>query len=182
MMVLNDCMDKEISRLAYGVTFNKESFYHTWSHTLRVARYAAMIYQSESYEEEKFPEILVASYFHDTGRIFDAFDGEHGYRSVQILDACKDRLSFEFDIDSVRFAILNHSERRGEAGALPVVENFERDESIDKRIAACLWDADRLDLLRLPFVTEINPEYLNTRTARDYANTTEHLKIYNKDL
>lgn len=172
-------LENEICHLAYSVAKNKNSYYHPWEHTQRVARYAKKIHEQEYGDDKIYPEILVASYFHDVGRVLDPVDYGHAYRSAMIFDLNNSYLSFDFDQESVRFAILNHCLREGETGDYPVVSNFSRDSSIDKRIAACIWDADRLDLLRIPNLNYIKAELLNTEYAKEFANTPQHLSIYN---
>ena len=171
-------LEEEISRLAYFVTKNKNSYYHPWEHTLRVCQFAKKIHSQEFGDYKIYPEILVASYFHDVGRVLDKIDHGHAYRSSIIFDLNKSYLTFDFDEESVRFAILNHCLREGETGKYPVVSNFPRSGSIDKRIAACLWDADRLDLIRIPGFSYVKQELLNTEYAKEFANTPQHMSIY----
>lgn len=170
-------MEETIAELAYGITINKNSYYHPWSHTERVAEYAKMIARNE-FDESILTEVLISAYFHDVGRLHDPVDHGHGYRSAMLLDAYIDNICVDFDVKSVRFAILNHCRNKGEKGDLPIVSNYSRN-GVDKRVAECLWDADRLDLLRNPRYDKVKPEFLNTEFAKNYANSPEHLRIYN---
>ena len=43
----------------------------------------------------------------------------------------------------------------------------------------CLWDADRLDLARLPNHLPIKKDWLHSKFAKEYANSEEHLGKYN---
>ena len=172
-----------IKDIAYYWRIKKDLKYHSWAHTLRVVSFAKEILANEfnKYDFQNktlLNDIIISSYLHDVGRINDSVDREHGYRSLMILDACKKELSLEFNIESVRFAILNHSRREGEKDKLPLVSNFYINEQIDKRVAACLWDADRLDLLRIPFFRKVDKDFLNTEYAKKFANSREHLKFY----
>ena len=164
-------MEGIIAELAYGVTINKKSYYHPWEHTERVAEYAKMI-MSKEFDYSILSEVLISAYFHDTGRLSEPVDYEHGYRSAMLLDMNVDYIPFDFDLESVRFAVLNHCHKTGETGWLPIVSNYPR--NLDKRIAACLWDADRLDLLRNPKVDRVRGEFLNTDYAKSFANSREH--------
>ncbi|MFW6450231.1 MAG: HD domain-containing protein [Nanoarchaeota archaeon] len=169
---------KTIAELAYKVTINPELEYHPWEHTKRVARFAENILINEFNDESIYNDILIAAYFHDSGRIHDPFDPEHGFRSAMILDSYKDKINYKFDIESVRYAIINHCRKEGENGQMPVIQNMKND-TIDMRIAACLWDADRLDLIRHVCFPYVKKEFLSTQYARDFANSKEHRKIYN---
>lgn len=173
-------MENRIEALAYSACVKKNLFYHSWEHTLRVADYAKSILANEFGDASILTDVLVASYFHDTGRIRDRVDCEHGYRSAMILDLHE--LPFSHDKGSVRFAILNHCRKQGELGHLPVTKNYSPRGSIDMRIAACLWDADRLDLIRLPNFPYVKMDCLSTEYAKSFANSPEHKKLYEKQV
>ena len=57
------------------------------------------------------------------------------------------------------FAIGYHNDSCGENGGFPVVKNYLTD--VDVRVAACLWDADRMDLERLGI--KVREEYLSLK-------------------
>ncbi len=171
-------MESSIGYMAFEATKNRASYYHSRHHFSRVANFAKHILINEYSDYKILKDVLVAAFFHDTGRLNDHEDPAHGYRSAMVLDSYKSNLPFSFDEESVRFAILNHCKKEGETSFLPVVSSFFCQGSIDKRIAACLWDADRLDLLRDAEYKKINVDFLSTEYAKMFANTPEHLAFY----
>lgn len=171
-------MESSVGYTAFEVTKNKSSYYHFRPHFFRVANFARQILMNEYSDERILKDVLVAAFFHDTGRLNDHEDPAHGYRSAMLLDTYKSELPFKFDEDSVRFAILNHCKSEGETSLLPVVSSFPRSGSIDKRIAACLWDADRLDLVRDAEYKRVDVNFLSTEYAKRFANTPEHFAYY----
>ena len=172
--------EDELHRLACDSRLNKELEVHAWDHTLRVVEYSKMIIPSLS--EKIIQDTLVASYFHDVGRLGDAKDYGHGMRSAEVLREKASKLFPSADFDSIIFAIEHHSDAKAPDGNYPVVVNYDIRHNVNPLIAMCLWDADRLDLLRyLEFVPRIKTEYLNTNFAKSYANTSEHKqRYYNK--
>lgn len=149
---------------------------HPWEHTLRVVDYAVMIAKNE------FPQFArdsaIAAYYHDVGRQEDIHEPYHGWTSATIFDFQSGLDRNEHDFPSIFFAIRHHADRKAPDGALPVPDNFLVPSYIDTRIAKCLWDADRLDLMRISMFPYVRPELLSTRTARDFANSEAHKMIY----
>lgn len=169
--------EDELNQLAYDSRLNKELEIHSWDHTLRVVEYSKMILPSLS--EEIVQDVLVASYFHDVGRIGDAKDQGHGMRSVEVLREKVLDFFPSADFDSILFAIKHHSDAKAPDGNYPVVVNYDISDNVNPQIAMCLWDSDRLDLIRyLEFVSSIKTEYLNTNFAKSYANTPDHKQRY----
>lgn len=97
------------------------------------------------------PEILeLFAYFHDSRRLSDGWDREHGRRAAEFaqslqgspLSLCEEKLEL------LAYACIHHSEGLTEA---------------DLTIQTC-WDADRLDLGRIGI--QPDPERLCTPAAR----------------
>jgi len=97
------------------------------------------------------PEILeLFAYFHDSQRLSDGWDREHGRRAAEFaqslqgspLSLCEEKLEL------LAYACIHHSEGLTEA---------------DLTIQTC-WDADRLDLGRIGI--QPDPERLCTPAAR----------------
>ncbi|MFW5990756.1 MAG: hypothetical protein ACOCQX_00870 [Candidatus Nanoarchaeia archaeon] len=160
--------ERIVRDLAYDATIRKNLKTHPWEHTERVLSYSKDILENEYNHLSIYKEITVASLFHDVGRLRDGKDIEHGYRSALILDNMLPCFPFYFDVSSVRYAILNHSREEGDVGKYPIIDNFNT--SVDKRIVACLWDADRLDLTRLKEFPNVNKSYLSTEYGKCIAD------------
>lgn len=170
--------EDELYKLAYDNRLNKDLDVHSWDHTIRVVEYSKMIISSLSDDITK--NVLLAAYFHDVGRLEDTRDLDHGLRSAEVLwDKAADGLFPSADLHSVVFAIERHSDIKAPNGSYPVVANYDLEDNIDPRIAMCLWDADRLDLVRCCRYPVIKIECLNTDFAKGYANSAEHKARYN---
>ena len=169
--------EDELHKLAYDNRLNKDLNVHSWDHTIRVVEYSKMIIPTLSDDITK--NVLLAAYFHDVGRVDDGRDRDHGMRSAEVLrEKVADGLFPSADLDSIIFAIERHSDAQAPNGSYPVVANYDLADNIDPGIAMCLWDADRLDLVRCNHSPIINPEYLNTDFAKGYANSAEHKQRY----
>jgi hypothetical protein len=86
---------------------------------------------------------VVAAYCHDTGRIDDTKDPEHGKRSWQ---RCAEVVSLRFptvSLEVMRLAIEDHP--LGNTSNVPLI--------------ASLWDADRIDLMR--FGSELDSRFFS---------------------
>jgi uncharacterized protein len=89
--------------------------------------------------------------FHDSKRIDDGGDPNHGKRAADFIKSLKDDLIFltEEELDLLLFACEKHSFGLTDA---------------DVTVQTC-WDADRLDLGRVG--TKPNPQFLCTPAAKD---------------
>jgi hypothetical protein len=152
---------------------------HSRRHRMIVTNFGMFLSTSELFNLRK--DIVLACYLHDSGRLYDGSDPEHAKRGAEI--ARKEiNISFpERDIVSIVWAIENHSLKQAPNGKFPIVSNFDVPERVNGKIAIYLWDADRLDLLRLPRYREIDTRYLHTQKAKDFANSSCHKLIYGLD-
>jgi len=122
--------------------------------------------------------VIIAAAFHDVSRVDDECDPTHGVRSAEIAQKLIPKYFPEADLKSILFAIKHHCDFEAQGGGVPVVANYDLRNGINPIIAMCLWDGDRLDLLRLQDHPVIYTEYLNTDFAKSYANSEEHMKRY----
>ncbi|MBN1792201.1 hypothetical protein JW826_00745 [Candidatus Woesearchaeota archaeon] len=167
---------RQVQELARSSMINPGLRDHGWPHIIRVFRYSGRIGLAEFGDDILLQrDCHVAALFHDVSREYDEYDDEHGERSARIFESLQTRLPVR-DAPSIAFAIRHHCEREAPNGGFPVVENFAAIDSIDKRIAACLWDADRLDLLRVH--SRVDPAYLSLGFSRAFANSQEHRASY----
>jgi len=94
------------------------------------------------------------SLFHDSRRINDGRDRDHGLRGAQLARVLHAQGLFDLsgeDLDRLFYACANHT-----------VKTW----STDPVIGIC-WDADRLDLPRVGI--KPNPKYLNCKAAKQIA-------------
>jgi hypothetical protein len=164
--------ESAISRIAEQIMSEKKLKDHGFGHVRRVVEYGKMIMKAEQIETSD--NILAALYCHDIGRTDDAVDDGHGEKGTAIF---KDRIYPLFphlDVKTISFAIGNH-----QSYTRPLVWQHDTN-GIDTAVPIVLWDADRLDLQRLEeFRGKIDPNYLHTNFAKRFANTEEHMEIYN---
>jgi uncharacterized protein len=99
------------------------------------------------------PEVLeLFAILHDSRRISDGEDGDHGRRSGEFAVHCRD-LGYKLDDDDferLHTAIVGHNKCCADPG--------------DETIRIC-WDAERLDLPRLGLTAR--PNAMHTEAARD---------------
>lgn len=127
---------------------NHESYFHGPDHWRRVAWIGLRLCR-EVPEADPLVALLFGV-FHDTMRVHDGDDPEHGRRASQFLRRLQRE---EFVLDTQRLEALCHACDLHADGLL----------ADDPTTAVC-WDADRLDLWRV-FVTP-DPRYLSTLAAR----------------
>ena len=109
-----------------------------------------------SFDSEINPTIVMLfGILHDSCRLFDDEDIDHGSRASQLVEELNGEFFHISDEEksSLCYACLMHS--------YPLI-------SFDPTVGAC-WDADRLELSRAGI--EINPKYLSTQIAKDYINS-----------
>ncbi|MBS3107344.1 HD domain-containing protein [Candidatus Woesearchaeota archaeon] len=169
--------EKRISDIAHSLIQSNNLKDHGWEHTLTVVEYSKLIINNMEFKLTS--EILVAAYFHDVGRTKDGFDKYHALRSVYLIQAFVAPHFPKLDLDSIVFAVKHHSDMKAPNENFPVIQNYDIDPFlINIEVAMCLWDADRLDLLRVPKFKRIDLNYLNTEFAKKFANSEKHLSKY----
>jgi hypothetical protein len=172
-----DAFEQRVHDVAKGNRLNDQLFYHSWErHILKVVAYGKMLCEEEP--EEVRNNVLIVTYFHDVGRISDGKDSDHALRGGQISRRIIPVHFPDADLDSIIFAIDNHSNTQVYPDMFPVVSNYDIPDGVDSRIVMYLWDADRLDLPRLERRPLVNLSFLSSEKAKRYANTPEHKKLY----
>ncbi|MBW2989083.1 HDIG domain-containing protein [Candidatus Woesearchaeota archaeon] len=170
-----------IARLAYQMYNLKDSRTHPWSHTKRVAAYAKEL--GKKYCPDLLGALVVGAYFHDIGRKDDKGGTAHAIESASILkrlfldgSICLETQSHQ---DTIVYGIEHHADTKT-GNRFPVVDNYPEIEQrgLDKRVIACLWDADRLDLARFDYRLPLQKEFFSTEMAREFVNSDNHLAIY----
>lgn len=150
---------------------------HGWNnHTEMVNYYGMMLSEEEPVDLQK--NIILACHFHDIGRLTEDSDPEHAKRGAEIAKKIIPIHFPEADIESICWAIANHNLKCAPNGREPIVMNFDKPNNVNGLIAEHLWDADRLDLYRLPRYRPIDKRKLNTKKARDFANSYAHTSAY----
>ena len=96
--------------------------------------------------------IELFAFLHDSQRLNDDYDPEHGFRAVEYARTLRSRY---FDIDDLGFELLELACRHHSESSSII--------NPDITVQTC-WDADRLDLGRVG--TKPNPELLYTSTAK----------------
>jgi uncharacterized protein len=117
------------------VLSNKERIHskvHGPAHWARVERNGVYLCQQNGADEEV---IRLFALFHDSMRLDDDRDPEHGLRGAEYA---KSLLNQEYELPSDKFELLYEA-----------CENHSRGRSTDNKTIGTCWDADRLDLRRV---------------------------------
>ena len=121
---------------------------HGLPHWIRVERNGLELAAAEGGD----PEVVsLFALFHDSRRINDDADPEHGIRGARLAEQLRAEGLFEVTDDQLQvlvYACENHTD-----------VTYSKHPSV-----ACCWDADRLDLTRIGIA--LDPQMLNTETAR----------------
>lgn len=94
--------------------------------------------------------VLLFALIHDSQRMNDGHDPEHGHRAARLVRA----LSKELGLEGERLVLLESA----------CFAHADGDVSYDSTVGVC-WDADRLDLWRCGITPD--PRYLSTAAALD---------------
>ncbi len=173
-MVNYELNENELEQVAKRSRLTGYTTLHGWDHTLRVVKYAKII--AKKICPDKINDVLIAAYFHDSGRLSDEGGQKHAYDGAKICEACINKYWPLANKKSILFAIKHHADGESPSGSYPVVKNY--DFGVVVEIAMCLWDADRLDLARMHEYRPIKIEYLNSKFAKEFANSKEHYALY----
>lgn len=140
---------------------------HGIDHTNRVVFYAVALCMLDNIPPYEKKLILTAARFHDIGRGNDENDTEHGFYSVQKIDAqnlLKDYSPREQNI--IKFAIKAHSFEPEQVKEM-LKQVPRRDRKIYKKILDYLQDADKLDRTRIANRgLGLDPKRLEGNTAK----------------
>jgi uncharacterized protein len=124
---------------------------HGLPHWLRVERNGLNLAAEEGGD---FDVVSLFALFHDSRRVNDDADPEHGSRGARLAVRLRD--SGFFDVTDEQLELLVYA-----------CENHTEETYCDHPTVACCWDADRLDLTRIG--VDPDPNMLNTATARQIA-------------
>lgn len=150
---------------AYGAAFREalsalrlDSLYqspiHGTGHILRTLVHGAMGAAAEQLSERETALLLEACSYHDTGRLNDWEDTEHGARSAERIGELTGRTGTELAI--LRAAVTAHSCPDKQLGDI-LAQNGLAEDAAARRVALLLKDADGLDRVR---IWDLNPAYL----------------------
>lgn len=124
---------------------------HGLPHWIRVERNGLLLAGAEGGD----PEVVsLFALFHDSRRINDDADPDHGMRGARLAGIL--RGEGLFTITDEQFSLL----------AYACENHTDVTYCVDPTVACC-WDADRLDLTRIDI--DPDPDMLNTATARRFA-------------
>ncbi|MFN8150306.1 MAG: hypothetical protein U0R24_04150 [Solirubrobacterales bacterium] len=126
------------------------SHLHGPKHWRAVARTGAVILNHAPHAHAR--SVFVFAAVHDTQRLNDGFDPDHGKRAAAVLESELDHGLGDSQLDRVLYALRHHS-----GGTGP-----ERHD--DPTIGAC-WDSDRLTLDRVRIVPD--ETYISTPPVRE---------------
>lgn len=163
----------------YKSQFFISSFQHNIYHIQRVMLFSQIIAQNECISEIDLKLLLLAAALHDSGKIRDRKDFEHGKNSAKIAKRyLLNNVSSisEEEIKIIQIAIEYHTVQEKEKGKLNIVEleklcknynvsmtNLER----IKIISSILKDADALDRTRFNKQNCLDVDTLRTNTAKN---------------
>ena len=168
---------------------------HNIQHNNRVAMLSMIIAQNEgileSDKDNRMKDILLtAAYEHDIGRKIGKLTfhiGPHAKRSVRKLKKKNVRYAdgqvYSEEDKNILKAVIEEHEGKDETmdKLCQKYHISEEKKEYTKNLMAILKDADALDRVRLDFnlgimMTELNPEYLRTNTAKRLLNASYQLE------
>lgn len=156
------CDFAELSRtLVVGFALGGASI-HGLSHWRRVERNG--LWLAERSGGDLFVVRLFA-WFHDSRRVNDWTDPDHGRRGADYAVSLRGRL---FDLEDEAFALLHHA----------CVWHTDAERSEDPTLGSC-WDADRLDLGRAGIVP--SADFMSTAAGREAARAGHPFLSHRRD-
>lgn len=163
----------------YRKEFFLSSFQHNIYHIQRVMLFSQIIAQNEGIDKKNLTLLLLAAALHDSGKIRDRKDFEHGKNSSEIakeyLQNNIKNISKE-DVKIIQIAIEYHTIQEKEKGKINVTELKKLCQTYDASmenlervviISSILKDADALDRARFDSQNTLNTESLRTNIARN---------------
>lgn len=170
-------LDKISNSDLYKNEFFTSSFQHNIYHIQRVMFFSQIIAQNEGISEKNLTLLLLAAALHDSGKIRDRKDFNHGKNSAEIA---KEYLSnninniSEEDIKIIQIAIEYHTVQEKEKTNLIELERLCKKYNVSmtnlekiKIISLILKDADALDRTRFEKENTLNINSLRTTTAQN---------------
>lgn len=135
---------------------------HGISHWKRVEKYGLRIAR---YSGADVMGVRLFALFHDSARINNDIDEDHGPRGAELARELRNIL---YTLDDSRFDLLFEACRYHADGYI----------SDEPTIGTC-WDADRLDLWRVH--VQPDAQYMNTKRGKELARRYKSLALRNKD-
>ncbi|MBO5341195.1 MAG: HD domain-containing protein [Lachnospiraceae bacterium] len=136
-----------------------------WKHILQTVHFGIMIAAGENIDV--IDPVVIGCYLHDIGRGREKKGQSHGEAGYQYCLSHKEEIFMylkKYDISETVFEEI-----------IEAVRIHDKGKITNHLISGCIWDADRLSLVR--FNNKIvNPDLLSTNTAKkliDYANRCE---------
>jgi uncharacterized protein len=139
-----------VDRVINSIPFRTHGI-HGLPHWLRVERNGLNLAAEEGGD---FDVVSLFALFHDSRRVNDDADPEHGSRGARLAVRLRD--AGLFDLTDEQLELLVYA-----------CENHTEETYCDHPTVACCWDADRLDLTRIG--VDPDPNMLNSATARQVA-------------
>ena len=128
---------------------------HGLPHWIRVERNGLELADVEGAD----PEVVsLFALFHDSRRINDDADPDHGWRGARLAESLYSEGLIPISEEQLRLLVY-------------ACESHTDETYCDIPTVACCWDADRLDLTRIGVVPD--PAMLNTETARRLARNLQ---------
>ncbi len=124
---------------------------HGLPHWIRVEHNGLRLASAEGGDADV---VSLFALFHDSRRVNDHADPEHGRRGARLAEHL--RAEGLFDVSDRQFELLVYA-----------CENHTAVTFCNDPTVACCWDADRLDLSRI--LIRPDPSMLNTVTAKNLA-------------
>ena len=171
---------KEILTIARTEMSGKNLKDHDFDHVQRVVMYTELLARATGADTCIY-DLVAAAGLHDVRRENDLIDPYHGKESAEyIYENVYPKYPF-LDVDSIMFAAKHHCDYKTEDGKIPILSNYILPVRLNERIPTVLWDADRLDLARIPkFFGKLDINYFHTDFAKAFANSAAHKLMYHK--
>lgn len=146
-----------------------ESPVHGPGHIERTMLHGAFCAMTEPFCQTGTELLLECCAYHDTGRINDWVDDEHGFRAARKLEALTGRTGEELQM--MKAAVDAHS--RSEAMLLPTLAKYGlADEPRALALAQLLKDSDGLDRVR---IWDLNVHYLRREESKKREDFAQYL-------
>lgn len=154
---------------------------HKISHIQKVLLFSQIIAQNEKLDQNEIKILLASAAFHDCGRKKDRDNGEHGLVSAKIAGEyfrknIKNLYGIKLEeIGIVQVAIEYHvvkEELLGQVNEIKLKEichKYNVEYENVKRISEILKDADALDRARFVSGSNLDSQFLRTKTAKQQA-------------
>lgn len=183
---LKDCIAISESEFYKGIT-PELGYQHKLGHIQKVMLFSQIIGQKEDLDERQMNILLASAAFHDSGRIKDRDNGEHGALSAQVAkNYFKNNKSNPYgitqsDVNIVQVVIAYHVIEEKEPGKIDIDKlkemcnkySVDKDDDFEKivKISAILKDADALDRARfsskISSKNSLDSNLLRTETAKN---------------